>query len=121
MFVVRESQMAAFRRAAEARLLEAVTEHARRHFPDECAAIAPVDLERTLEHALLLARAVGLRSERALFKYVGLFLFSGEELGSTANTAWMLEYLRDPAVEDPDERIARLEAEALRRAESRLV
>jgi hypothetical protein len=95
---------------------EALCRHARAHF----AAARDVDdgtLRDVVAEAIERATAAGMRSEQSLYCFINLVVEYGADFDSDPELAWMREYLDDPDVPDPDERLARLHTAVLVRRE----
>jgi hypothetical protein len=115
MLVIRRTQMDVFERHAVDALIERLAEHVARHFPAVARATSPTELRRILYEAKRLAELRGPLSEQSLYRYVNVAVCHGWDF--EVRFAWAQSYLDDPGVPSPNERIARLHAEVLRRME----
>jgi hypothetical protein len=110
--------MAAFEQARAGRVIDSMCEHARTHFP-AAADAEPAALHRVVTGAVAQARALGVKSERGMLRYLNLVLEYGPRFRESPRLSWMKGYLDDPRVPDAEERIARLHtAAAVRRERS---
>jgi hypothetical protein len=74
-------------------------------------------LEAFVDRAVERARTHGLTSKREVCLYLNVSMALGESFEEAPGTAWAGEFLKDPGVPVPSERIARLHAEVVRRHE----
>ena len=72
---------------------------------------AAVELCERLAAVVRRAGKYGITSERDLHKYVNITLLHGPDFDEREETAWTVDYLTDPAVASPTQRIDRLHQE----------
>src|SRR5262245_25863398 len=116
MLRIRQEQLAALERAPRRELEAALAWHARTYFA-RARELDDAALRRLVAEALERATAVGMRSERSMYRFVNLVMEYGAEFDSDPELGWMKEYLDDPDVPDADERLARLHTAVLVRRE----
>ena len=121
MLTIRKAQMQALGRAAMQEFEKDMLQHLRQFFPDECAALGSKALREHTRHAIARAKEYGLTSERDLCKYLNLTMIYGRDFDTDPELEWMRDFLIDPDVSDPSERMRRLYAESLHRLEPEAV
>lgn len=113
MLVIRAAQLAVLAKPAIDRLRARARAHLQAHFAGQCAALGPERLGDAVDHGLARASAHGFTTEPDLLKYLNLCFTFGRDFDADPACAWAAEILGDGRL-DPDERMERLHAAALR-------
>lgn len=108
MLTIRSEQFPVLAGDQIRRFRDDLRRHLMRWFRGECEAIGEGGVAELIDRSVANARRLGLRSERALTLYASLAILHGPELGYTDETRWMRDYLEDPEVSEPEERLGRL-------------
>jgi len=90
-----------------------MVQHLTRFFPDESGAMGEEGLREHVRHAIDRGKDYGLTSERDLCKYLNLTMVYGRDFDIDPQLEWMREFLTDPDVPEPSERMSRLYAQTL--------
>jgi hypothetical protein len=117
MLTIRKEQMKVFGRVTMQEFEKDMVLHLMHFFPDESAAMGDKALRAHIRHAIARAKEYSVTSERDLCKYLNLTMVYGRDFDTDPNLEWMKDFLADPEVPNPGERMARLHAEALYRLE----
>ncbi len=117
MLTIRKEQIQAFSRVAMKEFEKDMLQHLEQFFPDECATLGGKALREYIQNAIVRAKEYGLTSERDLCKYLNLTMVYGRDFDTDPELEWMRDFLTDPDVLDPGERMSRLYAESLHRLE----
>lgn len=117
MLVIRAPQMQALSAHLRRQFSAQMRAHLREHFPSQTSAMSEPRLEAFVDKAIERARTHGLTSKRDVCLYLNVSMTLGASFEEAPSTAWAGEFLSDPDVPAPSERISRLHAEVVRRAE----
>jgi hypothetical protein len=117
MLTIRKEQVQALGRVAIQEFEKNMLRHLKQFFGDESAAMGDEALREHIRHAISRAKQYGLTSERDLCKYLNLTMVYGGDFDTHPELEWMRDFLTDPEVPDPSERMSRLYAETLYRFE----
>ena len=104
MFVILESQQAAFRASGLAELREVLVAHVRECFPGRCAALGAAALPGHVEDGMRRAAAHGLTLERDISAYVELMVVFGTDFEHDLRFPWARPLTEAPEL-DPSARI----------------
>jgi hypothetical protein len=121
MLTIRKEQMQALSRVTIQEFEKDMAQHLTQFFPDESAAMGDKALRAHIRHAIARAKEYGVTSERDLCKYLNLTMVYGRDFDTDPELEWMRDFLADPDVPDPGERMSRLYAESLHRLEREAV
>lgn len=91
--------------------------HCRTYYPDAVCHLTDESLINQLHSCHSRAQSYGLTSRRDLYRFVNLALSFGWEFDRDANLPWMCQYLTDPRVDSPAQRLELLVKYAIHRLE----
>lgn len=91
--------------------------HCRTFYPDTVCQLTDETLINQLHSCHSRAQGYGLTSRRDLYRFVNLALSFGWEFDRDANLPWMRQYLTDPRVDSPAQRLELLVKYAIHRLE----
>lgn len=91
--------------------------HCRSYYPDAVSHLTHTALLAQLHTCHSRAQGYGLNSRRDLYRFVNLALSFGWEFDRDANLPWVRQYLTDPRVDSPAQRLELLVKYAIRRLE----
>jgi|GEM_PF-1200294 len=91
--------------------------HCRTYYPDAVSHLSDAALIEQLQHCQQRAQAYGLTSRRDLYRFVNLALSFGWEFDLDAKLPWMRQYLTDPRIDSPAQRLELLVQYAIHRLE----
>ena len=109
--------MIVFKNQAEERFIDRMVLYLRKQFSEETAAYSDKTLRARIRNELTGARRFHLISERALCYFLNLSIIYGEGFIDREDALWMQDYLTDPDVPDPNERMYRLYQAVIKRME----
>ena len=109
--------MIVFKNQAEERFIDKMVLYLRKQFSEETAAYSDKTLRARIRNELTGARRFHLISERALCYFLNLSIIYGEGFIDREDALWMQDYLTDPDVPDPNERMYRLYQAVIKRME----
>jgi len=117
MLTIRKEQMQALNRVTMEEFEVDMVRHLMHFFPNECAAMGDKTIRAHVRDAISRAREYDVTCERDLCEYLNLAMIYGWDFDADPELEWMRDFLIDPEVADPGERMRRLHAEALYRLE----
>lgn len=91
--------------------------HCRTYYPEVVSLLTDAALINQLHSCHSRAQGYGLTSRRDLYRFVNLALSFGWEFDRDANLPWMRQYLTDPRVDSPAQRLELLVKYAIHRLE----
>ena len=117
MLTIRREQMIVFKKQAEERFIDRMVLYLRKQFSEETAAYSDKALRARIRNELTGAKRFHLISERAICYYLNLSIMYGEGFMDREDALWMRDYLTDPDVPDPSERMYRLYQAVIKKLE----
>jgi hypothetical protein len=112
--LVRRDQVDALAKNREAQFVAEMVAHLRANLAPEVAALDDEALRAHVEAGIARARTHGLKSKQDCVRFLNLAATFGWELDQDPARPWIGEYLRDPEVKDPSERLHRVASRCLR-------
>lgn len=117
MLVIRKEQMDTLHAQSAERFVQRMALFLREQFAEETTTCSDEALRHRIRRELESAGGFGLISERALCSYLNLVTMYGEGFLERDENRWMVDYLTDPAVQDPDQRMHRLYLAVIKKLE----
>jgi hypothetical protein len=97
MLIIREQQMKAFERAAEARFAETLAGHITETFPAACGALGPAQVRKFVETGIARAAHHGFHMERDIYLYLCLMFMLGSWFDEDVQLNWAARHLAVPS------------------------
>ena len=115
MLILRREQWESLRAAQRKRFIDKMCLHLRRHFGEELASMEEAALRTHVSEAIDKAADYELTTEQDCCRYLNLAATYGWGFDKEPDNAWMKNYLTDPEVSNPSQRLSLLIDECLHR------
>ncbi len=117
MLIIRKEQIDFLMAPKTHQLVHNLMDHAKQHFPEECAPKEDPDLYNQIADTVKRAKKYNIKNENDLYKYVNITMLYGPDFDEQEATQWTAEYLTDESVSSPCQRLNRLYEEIIYRLE----